>query len=101
MAVQTRRIDRYSEPQIDELKTSPNDAVTDAPGMAAEALDRALNGNAGPSVPVAVNDLSTMVRKKKKAQPEAEAEPTPSKRKAEEPPEEAESSSEKKAKTDV
>lgn len=54
------------------MKTSPAEESTDtAPDMAAKSLDKELNGGAGSSAtPVQVNDLTSIVKKKKKA-PEA------------------------------
>lgn len=55
---------------MEELKTNPADEVTNAPEMAAQALDLELNSGllktGGSSKPTVVNDLNTMVRKKKK-----------------------------------
>ena len=57
---------------MEELKTSPGgeEETTNAPALAAKALDLELNGPSikteDPSKPVVINDLSTMVRKKKK-----------------------------------
>ena len=55
--------------QVEELKTSPNESLTtSAPALVAQALDRELN--AGPSSSntktAVVNDLTSMVVKKKK-----------------------------------
>ncbi|KAJ7576958.1 hypothetical protein C8J56DRAFT_1007368 [Mycena floridula] len=59
--------------KIEELKTSPNDAITsNAAAMAAQALDRELNAAA--SAQTMVNDLTSIVKKKKKA-PEASGAP--------------------------
>lgn len=80
--------------QIEELKTTPNEPTESAPALAANALDKALNRAGGSLVTsvAPVNDLTSMVVKKKK--------PTetngPTKRKADD----AESPSEKKAKLD-
>ena len=59
--------------QVEELKTSPNESLTtSAPALVAQALDRELN--AGPSTSntktTVVNDLTSMVVKKKKKVPE-------------------------------
>lgn len=60
---------------MEELKTSPGgeEATTNAPALAAKALDLELNGPSlkaeDPSKPVVINDLSTMVRKKKRPAP--------------------------------
>ncbi|KAF8909302.1 hypothetical protein CPB84DRAFT_1743889 [Gymnopilus junonius] len=68
--------------KVEELKTAPNESLgTSAPAMAAQALDRELNvasSSATPSSNV-VNDLTSIVKKKKKAPEETSA----SKRKAE------------------
>ena len=54
------------------MKTSPNELhTTSAPELAEKALDQELNGaGASSAAPAQVNDLSGMVKKKKKA-PEA------------------------------
>ncbi|KAH8110982.1 hypothetical protein DFH11DRAFT_706912 [Phellopilus nigrolimitatus] len=74
--------------KVDELKTSPNgDPPTNAPELVAKALDRELNpgsSNPGnPSASVVVNDLTTMVKKKKKPVNANVAPETNGKRKAE------------------
>lgn len=54
---------------MDELKTTPNEPGVSAPALAAKALDQELNAAlAGPSVAVQapVNDMTSMVVKKKK-----------------------------------
>lgn len=99
----------FSCPQVEELKTSPNDTLAQtAPAMAAQALDKELNAGASLSnLPQAVNDLTGIVKKKKKepapdaaasadATPNSEA--TSGKRKAEEA---EESNTEKKARLNV
>ncbi|ETW78788.1 hypothetical protein HETIRDRAFT_410739 [Heterobasidion irregulare TC 32-1] len=58
--------------KVDELKSSPNDSHASAPELAARALDEELRaGLTGASLagtkPLPVNDLTTMVKKKKKA----------------------------------
>ncbi|THH05413.1 hypothetical protein EW145_g4813 [Phellinidium pouzarii] len=57
--------------KVEELKTSPSGEPANAPELAAKALDRALNAKpasaSDPSKPVVVNDLTTMVKKKKKS----------------------------------
>jgi SHNi-TPR. len=85
--------------QVEELKTMPSESLeTTAPVLAAQALDKALN--AGPSsepvaTQTAVNDLTSMVVKKKKKVPE---DSSTAKRKADD----AETpNSEKKAKLDT
>lgn len=61
--------------QIEELKTSPDLADVSAPEIVAQELDRDLNaGAASASVPKQVNDLTAIVKKKRKA---PEQEPTP------------------------
>jgi HAT1-interacting factor 1 len=57
--------------QVEELKTTPSEPLSSAPALVAQALDRELN--AGVSVAAgnqtAINDLTSMVvKKKKKAQ---------------------------------
>ena len=81
--------------QIEELKTTPNEPAESAPSMAANAVDKALNRAGGSLVTsvAPVNDLTSMVVKKKKKPTEANG---PTKRKADD----AESPSEKKAKLD-
>ncbi|KAI0309154.1 hypothetical protein OF83DRAFT_41342 [Amylostereum chailletii] len=91
--------------KVDELKTSPNDVHASAPVLAARALDQELNGtsSSGSKAPAPVNDLTSMVvRKKKKAPepaPDASASSTtgPEKRKADE---EMQTPPEKKMKLD-
>ncbi|XP_006461785.1 hypothetical protein AGABI2DRAFT_193169 [Agaricus bisporus var. bisporus H97] len=90
--------------KVEELKTSPNEILDQsAPALAAQALDKELNMEIKSAIlPQVVNDLTGIVKKKKKvATAETEASDSPSteangaKRKAEE---EAEASStEKKA----
>lgn len=70
------------------MKTSPIEEPTDsAPDLVAKALDKELNGAAGASsTPVQVNDLTSIVKKKKKA-PDATANGNGStKRKADDDP---------------
>ena len=67
------------------MKTSPNESLaTSAPALAAQALDRELNArgssSASKAAPAIVNDLTSIVKKKKKAAPE---DPNAGKRKAE------------------
>jgi len=80
--------------KVEELKTTPSEPTASAPALAAKALDQELNaGIAGSSRSgSAVNDLTSMVVKKKKKVPEPNV---ASKRKADN---DAESPSEKKAK---
>ncbi|KXN87528.1 NASP-related protein sim3 [Leucoagaricus sp. SymC.cos] len=90
--------------KVEELKTSPNDALAQsAPALAAQALDKELNARVALSgLPQAVNDLTGIVKKKKKVPAsDANANATSSteaggaKRKAEDEAEE--SNTEKKA----
>ncbi|KAI0035327.1 hypothetical protein K488DRAFT_43601, partial [Vararia minispora EC-137] len=74
--------------KVEELKTSPNEVHMSAPEMAAKALDQELNdrpaGSSSAQLPV--NDLTSMVVRKKKLAPAPEQEssaPPPEKRKAE------------------
>ncbi|KAF9446196.1 hypothetical protein P691DRAFT_709032 [Macrolepiota fuliginosa MF-IS2] len=74
--------------KVEELKTSPNDKLAQsAPALVAQALDKELNAGVKPSeLPPAVNDLTGIVKKRKKAPaPEADAaiEANGAKRKAE------------------
>ncbi|KAF8159579.1 hypothetical protein B0H34DRAFT_409503 [Crassisporium funariophilum] len=58
--------------KVEELKTSPNDALaTSAPALVAQALDRELNAGSSSTdkKPTVVNDLTSMVTKKKKKVP--------------------------------
>ena len=63
------------------MKTSPNELhTTSAPELAEKALDQELNGaGASSAAPAQVNDLSGMVKKKKKpaAEPAPAVEPVP------------------------
>lgn len=57
-------------PQVEELKTVPNEPTESAPDMVAKALDKELNApGASSSAPASgeVRDLTSMVKKKKKA----------------------------------
>ncbi|KAH8103867.1 hypothetical protein BXZ70DRAFT_1005429 [Cristinia sonorae] len=86
--------------KVEELKTVPNESGASAPEIAAKALDEELNAptmvaGAG-SGSTEVRDLTSMVKKKKKA-PAAEPSTSVSKRKAED---EAQSPSDKKARLD-
>ncbi len=89
------------ELQVDELKTIPNEPQESAPTLAAKALDQELGAasSAAAPAPQAVNDLTSIVKKKKKPVAEANgSEPSSNtgKRKAED--DVPESASEKKAK---
>ena len=83
--------------QVEELK-SPEKMEESAPELAAKALDKELNGPSASAAPaqLAVNDLTGIVKKKKKA-PEANG---AGKRKADDEEALAPSPSEKKAKTE-
>ncbi|KAI5118681.1 hypothetical protein M0805_003618 [Coniferiporia weirii] len=73
--------------KVDELKTSPSGEPVNASELAAKALDRELNAKSeasGPAKPTVVNDLTTMVKKKKKPVGTNGAPDTNGKRKAEE-----------------
>ena len=76
--------------QIEELKTTPAESSASAPELAAKALDSELNAPGASNTPQAVNDLTSIVKKKKK-----NAEDTAVKRKADSEMEDA--TSEKKA----
>jgi HAT1-interacting factor 1 len=56
--------------QIEELKTLPADGQTNAVEMAAKALDKELNATGSSGTPAPVNDLTSIVKKKKKPVPE-------------------------------
>ncbi|KAL1679705.1 hypothetical protein EV122DRAFT_276874 [Schizophyllum commune] len=102
--------------KVDELKTSPNETLHgSAPELAQAALEKELNGAAAPGLSsnMPVNDLSGMVKKKKRpaaapAEPSASSTPAPAdsqpgqsppgKRKAEDEPSAEEVSAEKKVK---
>ena len=92
---------------MDELKTTPNEPTESAPVMAAKALDAELGTRPAPApvVPPPVNDLTSIVKKKKKPVPEVNGVSAPAdasgstKRKAES--DAPESPSEKKAKVEV
>lgn len=83
--------------QVEELKTSPNDSLGgSAPALAAQALEKELNGNGSSGISTnVVNDLTSIVKKKKKAPEESSS----TKRKAEDDGEG--SGSEKKPKIDT
>jgi len=78
--------------KVEELKTTPNEPAVSAPALAAKALDQELNVTAAGSGSAAVNDLTSMVVKKKKKAPDTNG---VGKRKADD---DAGSPSEKKAK---
>ncbi|KAF9006013.1 hypothetical protein BDQ17DRAFT_1324818 [Cyathus striatus] len=68
--------------KVEELKTTPNDSLqTSAPALVAQALDNDLNTApaSSTSAPIVVNDLTSVVKKKKKPAEDSSA----SKRKAE------------------
>jgi HAT1-interacting factor 1 len=77
---------------VEELKTTPNEPTASAPALVAKALDQELNAGSSGSAPAAVNDLTSMVVKKKKKVPDTNG---TGKRKADD---DAGSPSEKKAK---
>ena len=82
------------------MKTSPTESLLgNAPLLAAQALDKELNGSASATAvtPPVVNDLTSMVVKKKKKAPEDAS--AALKRKVE--TEAQESSTEKKARLDT
>jgi HAT1-interacting factor 1 len=54
---------------VEELKTAPSEPTASAPALVAEALDQELNAGSSGSAPAAVNDLTSMVVKKKKKAP--------------------------------
>ncbi|KAH6916042.1 hypothetical protein BKA70DRAFT_1140021 [Coprinopsis sp. MPI-PUGE-AT-0042] len=56
--------------KIEELKTLPADGQTNAVEMAAKALDKELNATGSSGAPAPVNDLTSIVKKKKKPVPE-------------------------------
>ncbi|KAG1792615.1 uncharacterized protein HD556DRAFT_1444295 [Suillus plorans] len=67
--------------KVEELKTTPSEPTESAPAMAAKALDAELNAQSisVPGQPAVVNDLTSLVVKKKKKAAELEA---PAKRRA-------------------
>jgi HAT1-interacting factor 1 len=72
--------------KVDELKSAPNDerdGGLSAPELAKRALDRELNATSTARQDLPVNDLTSMVVKKKKKAPAAEASGAAEKRKAE------------------
>jgi len=84
--------------KVDELKSAPNDerdGGLSAPELAQRALDRELNAAPGPSQDRPVNDLTSMVVKKKKKVPAPDASTAAEKRKSE--GEEAQTAPDKKA----
>ncbi|KAF9466041.1 hypothetical protein BDZ94DRAFT_239462 [Collybia nuda] len=88
--------------KVEELKTSPNESLeATAPALAAQSLDKELNGPAvalSSTAPAVINDLTSIVVKKKKKITE-NATGAASKRKAD--PDAETSSSEKKARLDT
>ncbi|KAJ3516947.1 hypothetical protein NLJ89_g813 [Agrocybe chaxingu] len=59
--------------KVEEMKTSPNETLGgSAPALAAQALDKELNAGTSSSsaAPAIVNDLTSIVKKKKKPAPE-------------------------------
>ncbi|THU91533.1 hypothetical protein K435DRAFT_863353 [Dendrothele bispora CBS 962.96] len=87
--------------KIEELKVSPNESLaTSAPALAAQALDKELNGSSdiGSSSQTVVNDLTNIVRKKKNAPAAAAESASLVKRKAEDG--EVEASTDKRLKLD-
>ncbi|KIM90564.1 hypothetical protein PILCRDRAFT_1835 [Piloderma croceum F 1598] len=52
--------------KVEELKTAPSEPTASAPALVAKALDQELNAGSSKSDPAAVNDLTSMVVKKKK-----------------------------------
>jgi HAT1-interacting factor 1 len=81
---------------VEELKTTPNEPTVSAPALAAKALDQELNAGPSGSAPAAVNDLTSMVVKKKRKTPDTNG-AAAGKRKADD---DAGSTSEKKVKLD-
>ncbi|KAG2141246.1 hypothetical protein DEU56DRAFT_734341 [Suillus clintonianus] len=67
--------------KVEELKTTPSEPTESAPAMAARALDAELNAKpvSVPGQPAVVNDLTSLVVKKKKKAAEVDA---PAKRRA-------------------
>ncbi|KAG1831381.1 hypothetical protein EV424DRAFT_1470121 [Suillus variegatus] len=67
--------------KVEELKTTPSEPTESAPAMAAKALDAELNAQSisVPGQPAVVNDLTSLVVKKKKKAAELDA---PAKRRA-------------------
>lgn len=82
--------------KVEELKTTPSEPTESAPAMAARALDAELNAKpiSIPGQPAVVNDLTSLVVKKKKKAAEVDA---PAKRRADDG-EDADSPTAKKAK---
>ena len=92
--------------QVEELKTSPNEPTESAPALVAKALDQELNAAAAlVAQQKEVNDLTGLVKKKKKnpesngATPSSSNCETTGKRKAEDDVEDGQS--EKKAKLEA
>lgn len=71
------RLNNIVVSQVEELKTIPNEPTLSAPALAAKVLDQVLNvqgsAAAGPNTPLPVNDLTSVVKKKKKPVAEADA----------------------------
>ncbi|TFK39924.1 hypothetical protein BDQ12DRAFT_681476 [Crucibulum laeve] len=84
--------------KVEELKTTPNKSLeVSAPALAAQALDQELNGGSSSgTAPTVINDLTSMVVKKKKKAPE---DSNAGKRKAETDADET--NTEKKARLDT
>jgi HAT1-interacting factor 1 len=55
---------------VEELKTAPSEPTASAPALVAKALDQELNAGSSGSTPAVVNDLTSMVVKKKKKAPD-------------------------------
>ncbi len=87
---------------MEELKTVPNEPAESAPAMAAKALDKELNAPStvtNSTVPSTINDLTSIVKKKKKA-PDANGARGATKRKADDVEDGLSSPTEKKVKLD-
>jgi HAT1-interacting factor 1 len=52
---------------VEELKTAPSEPTASAPALVAKVLDQELNAGSSGSAPAAVHDLTSIVKKKKKA----------------------------------
>lgn len=88
---------------MDELKTVPNEPVESAPAMAAKALDKELNAPStvtNSTVPPVINDLTSIVKKKKKAPEPVDGANGATKRKSDDVEDGLSSPSEKKVKLD-
>ncbi|KAJ3481893.1 hypothetical protein NLI96_g7346 [Meripilus lineatus] len=89
--------------KVDELKTVPNEPVESAPAMAAKALDKELNAPStvtNSTVPPVINDLTSIVKKKKKAPEPVDGANGATKRKSDDVEDGLSSPSEKKVKLD-